>query len=375
MKRTNDYMESLAKKWQTGEITEQEKTEFDTWYNSFDDTNFQYSSVESLTDLKNRLYSSILQKENIPVHSVKSLFPWKRMVAAASVLLMLSVSGWFALHKRTTPDIAAGGNRAILTLANGKQIILTTAQNGKLADENNASVKKTASGQIVYVVSASQTAAKNADIEFNTIVTPRGGQYWVILADGTRVLLNAASYLRYPTAFTGTDRKVELKGEAYFEVAKDKAHPFIVSTDKQDVEVLGTHFNINSYTDEPATKTTLLEGSVKVTDLQTKQTGMLIPGQQAVLKDHHVVISAANTEEAMAWKNGYFIFESEGITSIMRKVSRWYDVDVVFDGPVPTDKFGGSVNRFANVSQLLDKLELTNKVHFKIEGRRIMVSK
>jgi ferric-dicitrate binding protein FerR (iron transport regulator) len=196
----------------------------------------------------------------------------------------------------------------------------------------------------------------------------------VVLPDGSKVFLNAASSLTYPISFVALrERRVELKGEAYFEVAKDKNHPFIVKTQNQEIKVLGTHFNINSYADEPLTKTTLVEGSVLVKASGIQQ--ILKPGSQAINGYDGLRIVEANMDEVLAWKNGYFMFDSESIESVMRKISRWYNIDVAFKGNVSKDKFGGTVSRFANVSQVLRKLEYTNKVHFIIEEGRITVTK
>ncbi|HXO74380.1 MAG TPA: FecR domain-containing protein, partial [Puia sp.] len=282
-----------------------------------------------------------------------------------------------------------GGNRAILTLANGSLIVLDSARTGQLAQQQNTAIEKTGEGRIRFVAnngdgapagaavgkSAAATKPTADEALYNSISTPRGGQYGVTLADGTRVILNAESSLRFPTAFTGNDRSVRLSGEAWFEIAPDKSHPFIVTSGDQDIKVLGTQFNLNAYDDEPFIKTTLQSGSVVISSRSTHQSHSLSPGQQSILTGTNLSISEADIEEATAWKNGYFMFESEGISTIMRKIARWYDVEIRFDGPPPPDKFNGSVQRFVNVSQVLKKLELTNKVHFTIEGRTISVHK
>jgi transmembrane sensor len=259
-------------------------------------------------------------------------------------------------------------------LADGKRIILTGAKNGTIAKDHNAIINKTADGQLVYQSDDKETASSKRPAE-NLLQTPRGGEYHLILADGTNVWLNAASSIRYPTAFTGNDRRVEVTGEAYFEVAHNAAKPFRVTSKGQTVEVLGTHFNINAYDDEPGIKTTLLEGSVKVSNKDQK--AILKPGQQAIVQsiNNSIIIKNANTEEVVAWKNGYFLFDGEKIESIMRKVSRWYDVDVQYEQTMPDVAFGGSISRFENVSQLLEVLQRTGSVHFKIEGRRLTVMK
>ena len=212
-------------------------------------------------------------------------------------------------------------------------------------------------------------------LSFNTITTPRGGQYQVVLPDGSMVLLNAGSSLTYPTLFTGAERKVELTGEAYFEVAHNPAMPFRVCSKGQVVEVLGTHFNINAYDDEPGIKTTLLQGKVKVTATVKKQTLILQPGEQAFLGISAFNEHDVDVDQAVAWKNGLFMFDGDDIQQVMRSISRWYDVDVTYKGAAPADLFSGSVSKFSNVSEVLNTLQATGKVHFSIEGKNINVYK
>ncbi|TKC03908.1 FecR family protein [Pedobacter frigoris] len=311
---------------------------------------------------------------------------WKRIAAAAIILITLSAGAFYYLSRQPVSttlanDIAPGGNRAILTLADGKKVILNDAKNGELANQSDVIITKQADGKIVYTVKSGKATGQKP----NTVETPKGGQYEVILPDGTSVLLNAASELTFPTSFAhAKERRVKLKGEAYFMVSKvtvkgntakskETRMPFIVVTDKAEIEVLGTHFNINSYTDEPLSKTTLIEGSVAVNGPGFSK--FLKPGNQATIGTEGLTVTEANIEEVLAWKNGYFIFDSEDIKSVMRRISRWYDVDIVYEGEVPDDRFGGTVSRFSNVSKVLSKLELTNKVHFRIEERRIIVTR
>lgn len=313
-----------------------------------------------------------------PQLSLKShLLKW--ISAAAAVLVCLSAGILFFTAKtEQVPKIAAqhqhmivpGGNKAMLTLADGSKLPLSEEGIGKIANQGEVLITKTAQGELIY----SQGGSAVATGGYNIIETPRGGQYQVSLPDGTRVWLNAASSLKYPVVFQGTERRVELNGEAYFEVAKNKKLPFKVFSNQQTVEVLGTHFNINSYPEEGLQKTTLLEGSVRVSLLNS--TAILQPGQQAqVRKNQTIAVSEVNTEAVMAWKNGYFRFYQEDIESIMRKVSRWYDVDVEYKGGISQEKFSGTISSAKNIHQVLEMLEATNAVHFKIEGRRIAVMK
>ena len=324
--------------------------------------------------------------EQVPVHNSR-IYPdverlrslWPRITAAASILLFISVGVYFFSQKKRlikqtvqnqTHDITPGGNKAILTLANGSKIVLNEALRGVIARQQNVAINQIQNGKIVY-------SAKGAPIDsllvYNTIATPRGGQYQVVLPDGTKVWLNAASSLKYPTAFYGNERRVELTGEAYFEVSKNAAKPFFVKTAAQTVEVLGTHFNINSYADEKATKTTLLEGSVKVYSSANQLSVKLVPGQQALnILNQLQVIRDADVDEAVAWKNGKFMFRNTDLQTIMRQLSRWYDVDVEYQGNVTARHYIGSINRNVPVSQVFQILK-TSGINFTIYGRKIIV--
>ncbi|WP_316841631.1 FecR family protein [Pedobacter gandavensis] len=269
-------------------------------------------------------------------------------------------------------DIPAGGNKAVLTLADGKVITLNGAADGALVKVAGMVIRKTGDGQLVYEISGHQNAT------YNTITTPKGGTYQVKLSDGTHVWLNAASSIRFPTSFASLkERTIELVGEAYFEVSKDVKHPFKVHTAHQEVEVLGTHFNISSYVDDEQVKTTLLEGAVKVSNLQQEGVHVILkPGQQSVMAQGQIKITKADIEEVLAWKNGLFVFNDEPLEHIMKRVARWYDVEVVYEPGLDKNKlFGGSVSRFDNVSKVLRQLELTGGVHFKIEEGRIIAMK
>ena len=259
-----------------------------------------------------------------------------------------------------------GRTQALLTLADGSTVLLDQARQGLLARQGGSRVLKTAAGQLRYA------AGPGAAALFNTVATPRGGQYQLTLPDGSRVWLNAASSLRFPVAFGEGERRVQLTGEAYFEVAKDAAHPFRVSAGPAEVTVLGTHFNVNAYADEPTLTTTLLEGAVRVA--QGEQQVLLRPGQQATAGPTGPVrVQAVDAQHAIAWKNGYFIFNDESIEGIMRQVARWYDVDVQYQGALAGKNFNGTVSRYQDAAAVLHMLELTGAVHFTTQGRRIVV--
>jgi transmembrane sensor len=270
-------------------------------------------------------------------------------------------------------DVSPGGNKAILTLSDGSTIVLDGAANGTLTQQGNSKIIKMTNGQLVY----NSSSVKPAEVLYNTITTPKGGQYQLILADGSKVWLNAASSLRYPVTFTGKERKVELTGEAYFEVAKNAAMPFKINVEgRSEVEVLGTHFNINSYVDEGTINTTLLEGSVKVTGFSNHNSKLIVPGEQAQLHQNGLISlnRNLNIEEVMAWKNGNFFFNKSDLQTVLRQLSRWYDVEIVYEGNVPKREFEGEMERGLNLSQVLKILE-KNDVHFKIEKNKLIVMK
>ena len=298
---------------------------------------------------------------------------WPRIAAAASVILFLAAAGYFILHKPEPAhyarvinnDVRSGSNGAILTLANGQKIVLEQTKEGRIDGQETTDLRKTGDSLLVY---GSMASAANTAVYHNTLETPKGKQYSVILPDGSRVWLNAASSLRYPTAFSGKERQVELTGEAYFEVAQNKTSPFKVKTSSQTVEVLGTHFNIKAYADEQTTWTTLLQGSVKVENGQHDAV-RLNPGQQLVngQKGEWRAMEKTDTAAVLDWKNGEFIFSGESLESIMRKVSRWYDVSVEYkDNALKKELFYGSVSRWSNASEVLDMLALTGTIKFSI---------
>jgi len=370
----------LFDKYKAGECTPDEIAFIESWYFTYEDS--QNEDI-SLSDRKEDLDD--VWKNLKVVSQRKQLVIWPRIVAAASILLFLSIGGYYLFHKphnqprltqNKTDDIPPGVNKAVLTLSNGRKILLTNAQTGKLANQNNTVISNTPKGQVVYTEVAGNADLALEQVLYNSITTPNGGQYQVLLPDGSKVLLNAASSLRYPTAFTGKERKVELTGEAYFEVIHNEASPFLVITAGQVVEDIGTHFNINAYNDEYLIKTTLIDGSVKVS-AKDRQV-VLKPGQQSRLNidsagQSMTVIENANVEEAIAWKNGYFRFNNKKIPEIMRQLSRWYDVDIIYKGNITNEGLNGKISRYKNISQILQMLESTGLVHFELHGKEVTV--
>jgi transmembrane sensor len=395
-----------------GEITEQEQIILSEWLNANEANRAHFNTLvdeQSISSKllqfnspdKNAIWSKTLKglaegvgKDDMhnvyfePI-SANKLYPWKKYLAIAAVVafistvavLMFNQYGGSMVNEYNTLNsevIVPGGNKAYLTLADGRTISLTDANNGELAEQAGISIRKTRDGQIIYEVEKD----KDAVPKMNIVSTPKGGQYQVVLPDGTKVWLNAASTIHFPSVFVGQkSRLVELKGEAYFEVAKDKARPFIVKSNGQEVEVLGTHFNINAYSDEGSTKTTLLEGLVKVkgAEKDLKDDGkvlkdvLLKPNQQSIFEGNKFTVINVDTETAVDWKNGYFSFNKESLPAIMRKISRWYDVEIIYQDNYTGYDFTGFVSRKKEVSEVLNLLELTGLVHFKIEGRRITV--
>jgi hypothetical protein len=308
---------------------------------------------------------------------------WMYSVAASLIFVLFFVGYYWRSETENTTittakkkgiekvkDLLPGGNKAILTLGDGTVITLDDTNEGVLANQGNISVKKTKDGQLVYTVNKNSSSK---EISINTISTPKGGQYQVVLPDGSKVWLNAASSISFPTVFAGTERRVQIKGEAYFEIAKNASMPFIVSANATEVKVYGTHFNIMAYEDENAIKTTLLEGSVKISS--GGKSNMLVPGEQAQVSKSGgglKVTSEVNLSEVVAWKNGNFEFKDTELEVIMRQIERWYNVEVSYVGKTPTEQFTGKISRNVKASQILNMLEFAG-LKFKIAGNTIIV--
>ena len=366
---------TLLEKYRKGTCTGEEKALLEKWYLLQEQAGVPPITVERVDEMGREVWQAL------PIHApAQRVKLWPRFAAAAVIVFAIAGAALYFFQpekqnaqpvaKEYANDIKPGGYHATLTLANGKTISLTQAPAGKLADQPGVSVSKTSEGQLVYEQVAGQ--GETTGDAFNTVTTPVGGEYQVNLPDGSKVWLNAASSLKYPLHFNGNERKVELTGEAYFEIAHDAARPFRVSSSQQVVQVLGTHFNINAYEDEAAVVTTLLQGSVQVIPGNGKPV-MLIPGQHAVNNNNRLVAEQADVQNAIAWKSGRTQFTNTDIKTIMRMLARWYDIEVEYQGAVPAEKFWGSVSRSKNISQVLRVMELTGDVHFKISGRRITV--
>ncbi|MNK81645.1 fec operon regulator FecR [compost metagenome] len=367
----------LLLKYKQGKATAEEKAILENWLHNFNAEAAQGLSDEHLLAVHQQNWTSIKQQMGIkPPYRL-----WQKLTVAATILLCIGLAFYFypetrnttaPQHVKTKP-ITAGGNKAFLTLSNGKRIALTEANNGNLAEQSGIKITKTTAGTLLYQVTA-QAGQHNSRPDYNTIETPKGGEYQLILPDGSKVWLNAASALTFPANFIGLkERRVELSGEAYFEIAKNKNAPFVVKSARQELKVLGTHFNVNAYTNELATTTTLLEGSVKILKPGKTTNIILKPGQEASVNSAEIKVYETDTEEAIAWKNGLFVFNDENIRGIMKKISRWYDVEIIFKGDMDNIYFVGNYSRSKNLENLLKNIELTGKVYFKIKGRRIEV--
>jgi len=382
-----EQFKRLVAAYLSGTATAGQKSLLEQYFELFSGQNEVLSEMENsaVEDLGRRMKSVIDSRIS---QSRVNRFRMNQysLSAAAVMLLACSLGFYFYFSSRpvaksgsplvlTTNDISPGHNQATLTLSDGSNVLLDGASAGKVAEESGMEIRHTSAGQLVY---KGRSASSNVTA-FNQVTTPRGGQYQVVLPDGTKVWLNAASSLRYPVVFGSKERRVELQGEGYFEVSSNPGKPFRVISSDQKVSVLGTHFNVNSYSDEAATRTTLLEGKVEVQALFSAASAVLHTGQQTVVVKGNagrIPVLQVEADDVLAWKHGYFVFDDEPLESILRKVSRWYDVDIDYRkaGDLAREiKFSGSLSRYSRVSQLLGKIELSGSVHFKMEGRRICV--
>lgn len=372
----------LLKRHQNGTLSTEDKDKLDAWYLHKAANSKKQLSEYELADSYEHL------KSKLPLAQEKKVITlWPRIAVAASIALLFG-AGLFYFTKSESivkqeniqvvekpKEIAPGGNRGILTLSNGKQIVLSDVSSKDIIakeDQDEVTIKMDANGVITYVINPNADTAKEDANSFNTLSTPTGGQYNIVLADGTKVFLNAVSSIKYPTQFNGDQRIVEFEGEAYFEVAKNKNKPFLVKSDKQTIEVLGTHFNVNAYNNESAVKTTLLEGSVAVSSKNQK--AILKPGQQSKVSESSTKIGVkeVDTEAAIAWKNGRFKFDNADLKSVMKQLERWYGIKVEYRGDVSDVRFNGGTFRNKNLSEVLKVLELSN-IKFKVEGKTIIV--
>ena len=380
-----DRLELLFKRFSKGEASTDDLAELDDWFHQQrgGTADFKQMVLDAGGELQleNQLYTQFnnrLYKQQ-RVRRLQTAFR-----IAAMLLLALGCWGYFKWYtvkqqnfivrqQQKQQRIVPAGNKATITLADGSKIDLDESKQGDLAKQAGVDIKKISNGQVVYQPGASDVAGNT--LAWNTIATPRAGQYELILPDGTKVWLNAETKLRYPVRFDSAERRVELTGEAYFEVAHDKAKPFLVSTATQLITVLGTHFNINGYADEDDVTTTLFEGSVKVANQTSGKTAMLVPGKQAIILkgEGNIEVATAQLDKVMAWRNGYFVFDNEDIKDVMKVISRWYDVDVSFNLH-KTVRLGGTFSRYSDLHLLLKDFAILGNVKCELKERRIIIS-
>lgn len=401
--KTGNNISTLIIKYLKGELSKKEREKLAGWLKK-DVRNralFKDLTNEDSINRKLRKYNNVtkevvwgktLQKISSEEHSSSARFtkrinPWYRIALAASFLLFLSVTTYL-IHSERSSDthiengseqITAERNKATLKLADGTTFALDEIKSGEIAELGGVRIRKTENGEIIYESPIGETSP-NAVLRYNEITTPLGGQYKIILPDGTKVWLNAESSLTYPVQFAETERHVELRGEAYFEVAKQQTPnqqkvPFFVRTQTQTVEVLGTHFNINAYENEKNIKTTLVEGSVRVSinfpngEIDRSKSVLLHPNQQSVIDAGQIHITSVDIESATGWKDGYYKFNSEELRDIMQKISRWYDIEVDFEGGTEHHRFGGKISRKENISKVLEIMQETGNIRFRVEHK------
>lgn len=365
---------SLLNKYKEGTCSKEEQALLESWYLQHDANAINGITAEEFN------HDLLLMRRGLPLQQPRARFRiWPFIGVAAAVVLVIGAGLFFFTGNGSfknpfagpayANDVPPGKNMATLTLANGKTIGLSDTKSGIVIDAS----------KLVYNDGSSVPVPnedKRAEI---TMSTPAGGTYQVILPDGSKVWLNSGSSLKFPQVFKGRERRVELSGEAYFEVAKNKEHPFMVKSRSQQVTVLGTHFNISAYENDNLTRTTLLEGAVLVAldDLQKRNDNsgfiLLSPGKQAISNGRNLDVKEADLDEAISWKNGYFRFNDEKLNSVMQKIARWYNIEVIYKDKPTDEGFTGTISRASNISEVLSMLERTKTVRFEIEGRRVMV--
>ncbi len=373
-----------------------EKEKLDEFFEENSNSIEASKSIENVSKLEDKIFNYIQFgiKEQFKKESTLNRIPYLQIAASILVIFLFSTTIYFyrsSIASKSQFPIVQGvakiedkqpaKNIAILTLGNNSQIVLDEATNGEIAQESGVSILKTDKGELIYKIRNSNNLSNNDLNKYNTISTPMGGKFKVILPDGSLVVLNAASTLKYPLHFDEKLRKVSFTGEAYFEIAKlvdkqKKRIPFYVYSNNQIVEVLGTHFNINSYDNEEYSKTTLLEGSVKIINEKSTATAKILkPGQQAVIKrgDVQTKILIADEAQALAWKDGYFLFKNTNIKDVVNELERWYNVDIQYDDAMEFENITGYISRNVKISSVLKMLQLSGIVNYEISGSKIII--
>lgn len=374
--KKNKEIKSLIKKYLSGQCTVEERHIVEKWYAEQLEARGLSTKEYDRTKIKDEIWQRIAEQRPV---KIKKVVWWPRVAAAVAVVV-----GLFAIYQFAfTPDLPSeeayvsdgnpimpAGNNAILTTADGKKIALTTSAEGILDQGDGFEIKKEKDGLIVFDVKASNGVATTT---YNTIETPKGGIYQVVLPDGSKAWLNNESSISFPTQFAASERLVKITGEVYFEVEHNAKRPFKVSTPQQEIEVLGTKFNINAYDDEPSVKTTLVEGSVRVKGASSIH--VLRPGYEMVTqKDNRDKVSVANLKSVLAWKEGVFHFERVKLETLMRQLARWYDVELVYEGKLPQDEFVGEIRRSEDIHKVLEILK-DGQIDINLEGRKLIVGR
>lgn len=362
----------LLEKYANNQCTAEEKAIVESWY-------LQVSRSEDDSDLSPADFDRAEERlyKRLPVFR-RSYRRWLPLAAACTLLVVIG-SGYYLIRQNRTrnntaearPAIAAGSNRAVLTLQNGRRIVLGTGADTQIAINAGLTAHKTSDGSIVFTQKPAPGRTNTGS--YSTIETPQGGQYQVILSDGTKVWLNAASSLRFPDQFSGNKRQVEINGEGYFEVASNKSVPFYVSCGNQQIQVLGTHFNVHHYSDEQRSRVTLLQGSIRVRS-GNNAAKLLHPGQEASSEGGELLIREVDTEDAIAWQKGYFDFTGKTVEEALREISRWYNVGIHYkDDGVRMRKIAGTISKYQTAEQVLKKIALTGIFHFEVSERIIEI--
>lgn len=384
----NENPSLLIQKYINGTASPEEREQLLNWYRSQQPETVEWPSARETEEKQvyDRMLSNIDRHIDASYPQPVPLSKWYYIAAAAAIFMVGSFATVLYLDKAAPEkvqvltyknDVKPGGNKAILKLADGSELVLDGATKATFAHQEGLNIARISDGQLAFDKQPKGAQTDSGTPKYNTISTPKGGQYRVILPDGTKVWLNAISSIRFPSYFSAGERRVEITGEAYFEVSKNKQMPFRVISGQQVLEVLGTKFNINAYTNEPQINTTLAEGSIRLNRINTSESSILKPGEQAQLKTGNsrlaAKIVAADLDEALAWKNDAFVFNDMPITEIMQQIERWYDVELVYSGAKPDLRFTGIIPRNSNLSTFLRVLEGSGGLKFGIEHKKVFI--
>lgn len=368
-------LKNLLKRFREGNCTEEEKELLETWFDlKSGSTEWSWENEGEKEAVRSRMAAGL--RDAVRAEKPRS-FRIGYWSAAASILLVL-MAGWYVVKLRKNnlveksdyrqAVVAPGTTQAMLTLSDGSSVLVDDAAKGVVSNEGNTQVIKTDDGELAYQEKGANTGAAAR----NTLYVPRGGTFQVTLPDGSRVWLNSSTSMTFLAGNSGTERLVELKGEAYFEVKQDKKRPFRVLSNGTEVLVTGTHFNVSAYEDDNHVAATLAEGQVIVSKNQEKQ--VLKPGQQATIGSSGTIkVAEVDVESALAWKEGYFVFEEQDLPTIMKMVARWYDVEVEYKGTPPSQRFGGTFSKSKGLDGLLTYLEQLSTIHFTKQGKKITI--